>query len=92
MKKNVWIAIAAGVAAVVAGAIAVATYLRKKSKALSEHLDYDPDEYFEDECDCCDEECSCEEDEKTDTEDSAETEEEETIPIYPEEVSEDEKE
>lgn len=80
MKKSVWIAIAAGVAAVAAGVIAVAAYLRKKSKALSEHLDYDPDEYFEEECDCCGEDgCECE--------DAAEEEEEEeTIPLYSEEA------
>lgn len=83
MKKNVWIAIAAGAAAVVAGAIALAAYLRKKSKALSEHLDYDPDEYFEDECECDDCECGecdcCQED--------GEEAEEETIPLYPDETA-----
>lgn len=81
MKKNVWIAIAAGAAAVVAGAIALAAFLRKKSKALSEHLDYDPDEYFEDECECGDE-CCCGEEEPEEEE-----EELETIPLHPDETA-----
>lgn len=80
MKKNVWIAIAAGAAAVVAGAIALAAFLRKKSKALSEHLDYDPDEYFEDDCECGDE-CCCGEKEPE------EDEELETIPLHPDETA-----
>ncbi len=82
MKKNVWIAIAAGAAALVAGAIALAAFLRKKSKALSEHLDYDPDDYFEDECECGDCECGdccCAE------EDSEE--EVETLPLHPDETA-----
>lgn len=82
MKKNMWIAIAAGIAAVAAGAIAVAAYVRKKSRALSEHLDYDPDEYFEEDCscdeDCCCHECGCQEEPE---------EEEETIPLYPDETA-----
>ena len=80
MKKNVWLAIAAGAADIVAGAIAVAAYVRKKSKALSEHLDYDPDEYFEDDCGCEDC-CGCQEEE-----------EEETIPLHPDETASEESE
>ena len=80
MKKNVWIAIPAGAAAVVAGAIALAAFLRKKSKALSEHLDYDHDENFEDECECGDE-CCCGEEEPE------EEEELETIPLHPDETA-----
>ena len=84
MKKNVWIAIAAGIAAVAAGAIAVAAYVRKKSRALSEHLDYDPDEYFEEECSCDDEDCCCHE---CGCQEAPEEEEEETIPLYPDETA-----
>ena len=75
MKKNVWIAIIAGAAAVVAGAVA-------------EHLDYDPDEYFEEECSCDDEDCCCHE---CGAAEEAE-EEEETIPLYPDETAADESE
>ncbi|HIS75295.1 MAG TPA: hypothetical protein IAB51_00650 [Candidatus Merdivicinus excrementipullorum] len=88
MKKNVWIAIIAGAAAVVAGAVAVAAYVRKKSRALAEHLDYDPDEYFEEECSCDDEDCCCHE---CGAAEEAE-EEEETIPLYPDETAADESE
>lgn len=84
MKKNVWIAIAAGIAAVAAGAIAVAAYVRKKSRALSEHLDYDPDEYFEEDCSCDDEDCCCHE---CGCKEEPEEEEEETIPLYPDETA-----
>ena len=89
MKKNVWIAIIAGAAAVVAGAVAVAAYVRKKSRALAEHLDYDPDEYFEEECSCDDEDCCCHE---CGCAEEAEAEEEETIPLYPDETAADESE
>ena len=61
--------------------MAVTAFIRKKSQALSEHLDYDPDEYFEnDECgdDCCD--CCGEK--------APEEDEEETLPLHPEEVEE----
>lgn len=86
MKKNVWIAIAAGAAAVVAGAIALAAFLRRKSKALSEHLDYDPDEYFEDECEC--EDCECEDGCCCGAEEEEQDEEElETIPLHPDETA-----
>ena len=88
MKKNVWIAIIAGAAAVVAGAVAVAAYVRKKSRALAEHLDYDPDEYFKEECRCDDEDCCCHE---CGAAEEAE-EEEETIPLYPDETAADESE
>lgn len=89
MKKNVWIAIIAGAAAVVAGAVAVAAYVRKKSRALAEHLDYDPDEYFEEECSCDDDDCCCHE---CGCAEEAEAEEEETIPLYPDETAADESE
>ena len=90
MKKGVWVSILAGVAAIAAAAVAVTVFIRKKSKALSEHLDYDPDEYFEDEED--DEEgCQCEE-----TGECCccgeEEEEEETIPLYPDETASEESE
>ena len=85
MKKNWWLCLIAGVALIAAAAVAVALFVRKKSKALAEHLDYDPDDYFEEgdedscefsceecgECCCCGEEC----------------EEEETMPLYPDETA-----
>lgn len=46
MKKGIWISIIAAVAAVAAAAIAVAAYIKRKSATLSDHLDYDPEEYF----------------------------------------------
>lgn len=81
MKKGFWVSLLAGTAAVAAAAVAVTAFIRKKSQALSEHLDYDPDEYFEnDECDdnCCD--CCGEK--------APEEDEEETLPLHPEEVEE----
>ena len=69
MKKGFWVSLLAGAAAIAAAAIAVTAFVRKKSKALSEHLDYDPDDYFENDdecCDCCGEDdccCSFEKDE-----------------------------
>ncbi|MGI5856935.1 MAG: hypothetical protein ACOX64_10805 [Candidatus Merdivicinus sp.] len=83
MKKGFWVSLLAGAAAIAAAAVAVTVFIRKKSKALSEHLDYDPDEYFENDEDgecccgqCCegeDSECCCEE--------------EETIPLHPDETA-----
>ena len=85
MKKNWWICLLAGVAVIAAAAVAVVVFIRKKSKALAEHLDYDPDEYFEDEDGCsldelsCDQCCGCDH-----CEDCLE---EETIPLYPDETA-----
>ena len=85
MKKRFWVSLLAGTAAVAAAAVAVTAFIRKKSKALSEHLDYDPDEYFEnDECDECDDECDC----GCCGEKAPEEEEEETIPLHPQEAEE----
>ena len=77
MKKGFWVSLLAGTAAVAAAAVAVTAFIRKKSQALSEHLDYDPDEYFENDecCDCCGEK-------------APEEDEEETLPLHPEEVEE----
>jgi hypothetical protein len=72
MKKSVWLSVIAGTAAVVGAAVAVTAYLKKKSRALSDHLDYDPDEDgFDEDC------CGC-------AECAEETDVEEEIPLYPE--------
>ena len=47
MKKGIWVSVIAGAAAVAAAAVAVGAFLKRKSEALSDHLDYDPEEYFE---------------------------------------------
>jgi len=68
MKKGIWVSIIAGVAAVAAAGVAVAAFIKRKSEALSDHLDYDPEEYFEAEEDGAEEteaetapaECCCE--------------------------------
>lgn len=66
MKKGIWVSIIAGVAAVAAAGVAVAAFIKRKSEALSDHLDYDPEEYFEADEDSAEEaetepaECCCE--------------------------------
>ena len=47
MKKGIWVSIIAGAAAVAAASVAVAAFIKRKSEALSDQLDYDPEEYFE---------------------------------------------
>ena len=47
MKKGIWLSVIAGAAAVAAASVAVAAFIKRKSEALSDQLDYDPDEYFE---------------------------------------------
>ncbi|MBR6790793.1 MAG: hypothetical protein IKM31_08025 [Oscillospiraceae bacterium] len=47
MKKGIWLSIIAGAAAVAAASVAAAAFIKRKSEALSDQLDYDPDEYFE---------------------------------------------
>lgn len=47
MKKKIWVSIIAGAAAIAAAAVAIAAFIKRKSEALSDHLDYDPEEYFE---------------------------------------------
>ena len=84
MKKGIWVSIFAAAAAVAAAAVAVTAFIKRKSEALADHLDYDPDAYFE----------ADEEDESlfdgdpveapADEEDEDE-EEEETIPPFPDE-------
>ena len=41
------LAAGAGAAAIAAAAVAIAAFIKRKSEALSDHLDYDPEEYFE---------------------------------------------
>ena len=48
MKKGIWVSIIAGAAAVAAASVAVAAFIKRKSEALSDQLDYDPEEYFDD--------------------------------------------
>ncbi len=76
MKKGVWVSILAAAAAVAAAAIAVTAFIKRKSEALSDHLDYDPDAYFEPD----DEEDSLYGEESADLE-----HEEETVPPFPDE-------
>lgn len=80
MKKGFWVSLLAGAAAIAAAAIAVTAFVRKKSKALSEHLDYDPDDYFENDDECCDCHDCC--GEETTAEDEEADEEEETLPLH----------
>ena len=47
MKKGLWVSVIAGAAAVAAASVAVAAFIKRKSEALSDQLDYDPEEYFE---------------------------------------------
>lgn len=47
MKKGIWVSVIAGVAAVAAASVAVAAFIKRKSEALSDQLDYDPEEYFD---------------------------------------------
>lgn len=47
MKKGVWVSIFAAAAAIAAAAVAVTAFIKRKSEALADHLDYDPDAYFE---------------------------------------------
>lgn len=69
MKKGIWVSIIAAVAAVAAAGVAVAAFIKRKSETLSDHLDYDPEEYFEaddqdeegeEPAECC---CECESEE-----------------------------
>lgn len=48
MKKGVWVSIFAAAAAVAAAAVAVTAFIKRKSEALADHLDYDPDALFRD--------------------------------------------
>ena len=48
MKKGVWLSVIAGAAAVAGAAVAVSAFLKKKSRALSDQLDYEPEDDFED--------------------------------------------
>ncbi len=48
-KRKGWIAVAAAVAAVVGAAVAVATFFKKKAKAIGDQLDYDASVYYDDE-------------------------------------------
>lgn len=74
-KKGFWLTVIAAVAAIAAASVAIAAFIKRKSEALSDQLDYDPEEYFEADDDfeedeepaaCC---CACEsEEEETDCE------------------------
>ena len=84
MKKGVWVSIFAAVAAVAAAAVAVTAFIKRKSEALADHLDYDPDAYFE-----SDEEddASLYEGEPVEVPVDEEEPDEETIPPFPDEQS-----
>ena len=84
MKKGVWVSIFAAAAAVAAAAVAVTAFIKRKSEALADHLDYDPDAYFE-----SDEEddASLYEGEPVEVPADEEEPDEETIPPLPDEQS-----
>ncbi len=81
MKKGVWVSIIAAAAAIAAAAVAVTAFIKRKSEALADHLDYDPDAYFESDED--DE--SLYEGEPVEAPADEEKPEEETIPPFPDE-------
>lgn len=48
MKKSFWISLIAGVAAVAAVAVAIAALIRRKTEAIAQELDFEPDDdYFD---------------------------------------------
>ncbi len=48
MKKGFWISLIAGVAAVSAVAVAIAALIRRKTEAIAQELDFEPDDdYFD---------------------------------------------
>ena len=48
MKKGFWISLIAGVAAVAAVAVAIAALIRRKTDAIAQDLDFEPDaNYFD---------------------------------------------
>ncbi len=48
MKKGFWISLIAGVAAVAAAAVAIAALIRRKTDAIAQELDFEPDDdYFD---------------------------------------------
>ena len=48
MKKGFWISLIAGIAAVAAVAVAVAALIRRKTNAIAQELDFEPDDdYFD---------------------------------------------
>ncbi len=81
MKKGVWVSIFAAAAAIAAAAVAVTTFIKRKSEALADHLDYDPDAYFESDED----DDSLYEEEPVEAPADEEEPEEETIPPFPDE-------
>ena len=48
MKKSVWISLIAAVAAVAAAAIAIAALVRRKTNAIAQELDFEPDDEYYD--------------------------------------------
>ena len=62
MKKSVWISLIAAVAAIAAAAIAIAALVRRKTSAIAQELDFEPDdEYYDPEEDEDEDLCgSCE--------------------------------
>lgn len=81
MKKGVWVSIIAAAAAIAAAAVAVTAFIKRKSEALADHLDYDPDAYFESDED----DDSLYEGEPVEAPADEEESEEETIPPFPDE-------
>lgn len=73
-KKKTWVKVIAVASAVVGGAVALAAYLKNKSKRLSEELDFDNSLYFDEDPATMDEE-TYEETEEASTEESMEDEE-----------------
>ena len=94
MKKSVWISLIAAVAALAAAAVAIAALVRRKTNAIAQELDfepdddyYDPEEEDEDLCGSCE---GCPDAEEADVATSAH-EEPMDIPVAgPEEAPEEE--
>lgn len=82
MKKGVWVSIFAAAAAIAAAAVAVTAFIKRKSEALADHLDYDPDAYFESDED---DESLYQGEPVEAPADEEESEDEETIPPFPDE-------
>lgn len=54
-KKNSWIKVAAILTTIIGGAVAVAAYIKNKSKRLSDELDFDNSLYFDEDTSMLDE-------------------------------------
>lgn len=76
-KKNSWIKIAAVLTTIIGGAVAVAAYIKNKSKRLSDELDFDNSLYFDEDTSMLDEDEAVDMDSEV-IEDTVESESEDT--------------